>query len=175
MKFSVSLLFTTPYIFPRTHWSGDQLVARPLFLYTNTENIDVLSGIRTHDPVFRASEDTACLTVTGFQLIYSVTFLPPDSTKPIHTHAICAATNDISTVLSRKFSSVGLHLPGASVASGSHASSAWGSRGSRQCVQQHCEIDLRFLAIHLSTGHWTLRGPAAESSVKYPTSSHACI
>jgi hypothetical protein len=45
-----------------------------LYLYTNTEkcthtqtlNIHVLSGIRTHDPGFRASEDSAwSATVTG--------------------------------------------------------------------------------------------------------------
>jgi hypothetical protein len=60
-KFSVSLRFTT---FARAPWAGDELVARPLYLYTNTEkrthtqtlNIHTLSGIRTHDPGFRAKE-----------------------------------------------------------------------------------------------------------------------
>jgi hypothetical protein len=67
----------------RTPWTGDQLVARPLpvhkhrktsvrahththththtHVHTQTLNIHVLSGIRTYDPDFRASENGACL------------------------------------------------------------------------------------------------------------------
>jgi hypothetical protein len=65
MKLSVSLLFTRSKTFGSAPWAGDQLVARPLYLYTNTEkganthtqtlNIHALSEIRTHDPGFRAS------------------------------------------------------------------------------------------------------------------------
>jgi hypothetical protein len=58
-----------------TPWAGDQLVARPLYLYINAEkrthtqilNIHALSGIRTHDPGFRASEDSACLRPLGYR------------------------------------------------------------------------------------------------------------
>jgi hypothetical protein len=44
-----------------------------LYLYTNTEkhtlilNIHALSGIRTHDHGFRASEDSACLRPLGYR------------------------------------------------------------------------------------------------------------
>jgi hypothetical protein len=47
-----------------------------LYLYTNTEkrahtpNIYVLSGIRIHDPGFRASEDSACLRPSPSQGLY---------------------------------------------------------------------------------------------------------
>jgi hypothetical protein len=52
---------------------GDQLVTRPLYLYTNTEkhtqtlNMHALSWIRTHDPGFRASENSACLRPLGYR------------------------------------------------------------------------------------------------------------
>jgi hypothetical protein len=54
-------------------WAGDQLLARPL--YTNTEknthtlilNIHALSGIRTHDHGFRASEDNICLRLLDYR------------------------------------------------------------------------------------------------------------
>jgi hypothetical protein len=60
----------------RTPWAGDQLVARPLpvhkhqktHIHTQTLNIHALSGIRTHDHGFRASEEKAhyrSATVTG--------------------------------------------------------------------------------------------------------------
>jgi hypothetical protein len=54
----------------RTPWTSDQLVARPLPKHRTTQtqnkhihipNIHALIGIRTHDPGFRASEDSACL------------------------------------------------------------------------------------------------------------------
>jgi hypothetical protein len=46
-----------------------------LYLYTNTEkrtctqtpNMHVVSGIRTHDPSFQASEDSACLRTLGYR------------------------------------------------------------------------------------------------------------
>jgi hypothetical protein len=58
-----------------TPWASDQLVARHLYLHTNTEklthkqtlNIHALSGIRTHDPGFRANEDSACLRALGYR------------------------------------------------------------------------------------------------------------
>jgi hypothetical protein len=37
MKLSVSLQFTRSWTFGRTPWTGDQLVARPLPVHTNTE------------------------------------------------------------------------------------------------------------------------------------------
>jgi hypothetical protein len=59
-----------------TPWTGDQLVARPLPKHRttqtqnkriNTPNIHSLSGIRTHDPGFRASEDSTCLRPLGYR------------------------------------------------------------------------------------------------------------
>jgi hypothetical protein len=51
-----------------TPWTSDQLVARPLPKHRTTQtqnkhtpNIHALYGIRTHDPGFRASEDSSCL------------------------------------------------------------------------------------------------------------------
>jgi hypothetical protein len=69
MKLSVSFRFTRPQTFGRIPWTGDQLLSRPLPVYkhrktrahTQTPNKHALSGIRTHDPGFRASEDSACL------------------------------------------------------------------------------------------------------------------
>jgi hypothetical protein len=57
----------------RTPWTGDQPVARPLPTHrtTQTQNkrrhtdIHALSGIRTHDPSVRASEDSSCLRAHG--------------------------------------------------------------------------------------------------------------
>jgi hypothetical protein len=59
----------------RTPWTGDQFVARPLPLHkhrkththTHTLNIHALSGIRTHGPGFRASEDSR----KGYTAVYS--------------------------------------------------------------------------------------------------------
>jgi hypothetical protein len=54
----------------RTLWTSDQLVARPLPKHRTTQtqnkhihtpNIHALSGIWTHDPCVRASEDSSCL------------------------------------------------------------------------------------------------------------------
>jgi hypothetical protein len=62
----------------RTPWTSVKLVARPLPKHRATQthnkyihipNIHALYGIRTHDPGFRASEDSTCFdhsaTVTG--------------------------------------------------------------------------------------------------------------
>jgi hypothetical protein len=59
----------------RTPWMSDQLVARPLPIHRTTQtqnkrihtpNIHALSGIRTHDPSVRASEDSSCLTPRSY-------------------------------------------------------------------------------------------------------------
>jgi hypothetical protein len=59
----------------RTPWTGDQLVARPLPKYRttqtlnkriHTQNIRALCGLRTHNPGFRASEDSTCLRPFGY-------------------------------------------------------------------------------------------------------------
>jgi hypothetical protein len=52
---------------------GDQLVARPLpvhkhrktHIHIQTLNIHAMSRIRTHDPGFRESEESTCLTPLG--------------------------------------------------------------------------------------------------------------
>jgi hypothetical protein len=60
----------------RTPWTGDQPVARPLPKHRTTQtqnkhihtlNIHALCGIRTHDPGFRASEDSTCLRSLGYR------------------------------------------------------------------------------------------------------------
>jgi hypothetical protein len=60
----------------RTPWTSDQLVARPLPKHRRTQtqnkhvriwNIYALCGIRTHDPGFRASEDSTCLRPLGYR------------------------------------------------------------------------------------------------------------
>jgi hypothetical protein len=53
----------------------NQLVARPLPIHRTTQtqknahtpNIHALSDIRTHDPGFRASEDSTCLRTLGYR------------------------------------------------------------------------------------------------------------
>jgi hypothetical protein len=59
----------------RTPWTSDQLVIRPLSVHRTTQtqnkhihtpNIHALCSIRTHDPGFRASEDSACLRPLGY-------------------------------------------------------------------------------------------------------------
>jgi hypothetical protein len=57
----------------RSPWTSDRPAARSLPTYrtTQTENkrahtyIQALSGIGTHDPRFRASEDSSCLRRSG--------------------------------------------------------------------------------------------------------------
>jgi hypothetical protein len=60
----------------RTPRTGDQLVARSLPVHrttqlrkthTDTPNIHDLSGIRTHDPGFQASEDSTWLRPLGYR------------------------------------------------------------------------------------------------------------
>jgi hypothetical protein len=71
------------YTVGRTPWTGDQPVTRSL-LYTgqhkyriNAHNTDIsaLSGIQTHDPSVRASEDSSCqdrtATVIGYLALNS--------------------------------------------------------------------------------------------------------
>jgi hypothetical protein len=57
------------YIHGRTPWVGDQPVARPLptrrTTQTHTKTSMPFSGIRTHDPSVRASEDNWCLRLRG--------------------------------------------------------------------------------------------------------------
>jgi hypothetical protein len=73
------LLFSSVIIFfftgGRTPWANDQPVARPLPTHRtiqtqnkriHTPNIYALSGIRTHDPSVRASEDSSCLRTRGY-------------------------------------------------------------------------------------------------------------
>jgi hypothetical protein len=70
--FSVSWSFTDG----RTPWTGDQLIARPLpkdritqtqKKRTHISNIHALSGIRSHDPGLRSSEDSTCLRPLGYR------------------------------------------------------------------------------------------------------------
>jgi hypothetical protein len=52
----------------RTPWTSDQPVSRPLPTHSTTHthtDIHALSGIRTHDPSVRASEDSSCLRPRG--------------------------------------------------------------------------------------------------------------
>jgi hypothetical protein len=53
VKRIVSLQFLNPKIFGWTPWTGDQPIARPLPIQTQTNN-HALSKIRTHDPGVRA-------------------------------------------------------------------------------------------------------------------------
>jgi hypothetical protein len=62
--------FLILYTGGRTPWTGDRSVARPLCKHRTTQtqskhihtpNIHALSGIRTHDSSFRASEDSSWL------------------------------------------------------------------------------------------------------------------
>jgi hypothetical protein len=59
----------------KTPWMSDQHVARPLSKHRTTQtqnkcidtsNIHALSGIRTHDPSDRASEDSSCLRPSAY-------------------------------------------------------------------------------------------------------------
>jgi hypothetical protein len=68
------LSFLILYTVGRTPWTGDQPVARSLPTHTerhkhrinaHDRDIHTLSGIRTHDRSFRASEDSACLRPRG--------------------------------------------------------------------------------------------------------------
>jgi hypothetical protein len=69
--FSFTIIFTDG----RTPWTSDQFVTRPLPKQRTTQtqnkhihisNIQDLSGIRTHDPSVRASEDSSCLRPLGY-------------------------------------------------------------------------------------------------------------
>jgi hypothetical protein len=71
LYFSFIIIFTDG----RTPWTSDQLVARPLpkhrtaqaqNKHIHTQNIHALCGMQTHDPSFRASEDSSCLRQLGY-------------------------------------------------------------------------------------------------------------
>jgi hypothetical protein len=63
--------FLILYTIGRTPWTGDQPVAKLLPTHRTIEtqymhtDIQALSGIRTHDPSVRASEDSSCLRRRG--------------------------------------------------------------------------------------------------------------
>jgi hypothetical protein len=67
VKRFVSLQFLNPKRVGRTPWTGDQPVARPLPTQTEKKQtyIHTFSGIRTHDPSVRATEDSSCLRPRG--------------------------------------------------------------------------------------------------------------
>jgi hypothetical protein len=71
MKRLVSFQFLNLKRDGRIPWTGDQSIERPLPTKEDTiteqtqTDIHDLSGIRTHDPGFRASEDSTCLRPTG--------------------------------------------------------------------------------------------------------------
>jgi hypothetical protein len=73
MNLSDHFGFSRSYTFGRTPWAGDQLVARPLPVHkhrkthTHKLNIHALSGIRSQDPGFQASEDSTCLRPLGYR------------------------------------------------------------------------------------------------------------
>jgi hypothetical protein len=60
----------------RTPWTCDQPVARPLHTHRINAhtNIHALRGIRTHDPSFRANEDSSCLRPRGPNLVHPLKF-----------------------------------------------------------------------------------------------------
>jgi hypothetical protein len=67
--------FLDHFIDGMTPLTGDQLVIRLLPIHRTTQaqknahtpNIHALSWIRTHDPDFRASEDSTCLRPLGYR------------------------------------------------------------------------------------------------------------
>jgi hypothetical protein len=70
-----ALAFVFQFHDGRSPWTSDQLVARPLpkhrtlqtqNKHIHTPNIHILCGIRIHDPSFRESEDSTCLTPLGY-------------------------------------------------------------------------------------------------------------
>jgi hypothetical protein len=68
LKRFVLFRFLNPKTVGRTHWMGDQPVARTLPIQTQNKlqtNIHALSRIRTHDPSVRTGEDSSCLRPGG--------------------------------------------------------------------------------------------------------------
>jgi hypothetical protein len=51
----------------------------------HTPNIHAMSGIRTHDPSVRASEDSSCLRLPGYcgRLLYDITILNPQKHRSL--------------------------------------------------------------------------------------------
>jgi hypothetical protein len=54
--------------------------------HTYTPNIHALSGIRTHDPGFRASEDSACLRQRGYRDRIRKSILDVNVSSNFHSH-----------------------------------------------------------------------------------------
>jgi hypothetical protein len=65
------------YTVGRTPWTSDQSVARPLPTHRINAHTDIhaLSGIRTHDPSVRASEDSSCLRQGGHCVRHSLDYI----------------------------------------------------------------------------------------------------
>jgi hypothetical protein len=75
----------------RTPWTSDRPVAKPLPKHRteqtqnkriHTANIHALSGIRTHDPSFRAIEGCSCLRPRGYCVHYFSVLCALESTTP---------------------------------------------------------------------------------------------
>jgi hypothetical protein len=64
VKCFIPLHFLNPKTVGRTPCTGEEHIATPLPIQTQ-KNIHALSGIRTHDPSVRASEDSSCLRPLG--------------------------------------------------------------------------------------------------------------
>jgi hypothetical protein len=113
IKLSVSLRFSRPYTVGRTPWAGDQLIAMPLpvhkhrktHTHTHTLNSHTMCRIRTHDPGFRAREDSACLRPLGYSVrlfesdasgMLSPPPFPPSYFMPLHQRIqLCTAVWDV--------------------------------------------------------------------------------
>jgi hypothetical protein len=86
----------------RTPWASDQPVARPLPTHRTTQiqnkrihtpNIHGLSGIGTHDPSVRASEDSSCLRPRGYCNRLNATFGTLNHNVSINKMYIFRSTN----------------------------------------------------------------------------------
>jgi hypothetical protein len=93
----------------RTPWTGNQLVARPL-PNTNTEwtqtDIHASSGIRTHYPSVRASEDTSFLRLRDHCQLLLLT-VNASIVSPQFSVAVCVG---ISSCI-RRYKGINLHEP----------------------------------------------------------------
>jgi hypothetical protein len=74
--------------------SSSQLVHkhRKTHTYTQTLNIHALSGVRTHDPGFRASEDSSCLRSPGYRDRHWIVCMIKLSDKLLHFAFVLCAT-----------------------------------------------------------------------------------
>jgi hypothetical protein len=86
----------------RTPWTGDQLVARPLPVHkhrtTQTLNIYALSGIRTHCPGIRASEDNSCIRPLGYR-----DWLASERAKTVHASDRSATVTGLRKISCNNF------------------------------------------------------------------------